>query len=1506
MNSKLFSTSTKMIEARGKGKVKLPLDSKGAIELLQDCNLVAQDVKLMNGIPLVNAWVTIINGNQVTFCHSVTTIDGNIYIRDCNGIVTTPNRRDSFIDNLLSNFLQDRIKQPTSTIDQNHSWTELEVQVMTILAMHPNSTALEIKDQLAIRYNKEIFKSKINSLLYGNLKNEITKDSEYRWKLSDPDKFGFQSAGTRNSNMANAQESAIKTEIIDHFPETDRQIMEILYLDSNLTAIDIKEKLLELYGTLVYKSKIDSILIDSLKYEVIRDESYRYRLTETAVQRVKKQIYIIADTDTNVESAPVHCEDTPSFKTLFSSEKPHYLISDTQYNLWISAIKKSHFGQRNLSAIASELNLTCHNIKNNEKISNYLDYTLVDIFETPDPHFRRILLLCIANIAMNKLGSNVTSDTSTSVAAESTCHVDEKSVLDNTNTSKFDSLVYWSLNDAEARDAYYKERLLAISKSSVKGITSDSSNKSLDCQTETTHEKAETSFTALLASEKPHYLISDLQFSQWIATIKDSDYRYCHISDFAGPLNLFSQSTEYDHKISDYLDMTLAEVFELTDSIFRRTLLLCIADIAINKLDVHNSLPVETPTESIPVEMEPSIRSLPYGKDAYSIDKDVETPESNPAAILTLNPAGSENLAANTQVALTFESLMTSDFPIGLVSDDVFNQWVTKIKKSDYRHCHISDIADELGVSYQGFEYDHRVARYLDISIHDLYKIPNPQFSRTLLLCVAFIVFNKLENTKTISEYGSNNIDPSHPGNCHHNPKGLTEINNAVALSIIRSFKEGRESAIGISRKVKASPSDVVALLQKKGYISKLDPTSDYNREGVPPALIEALNSYCLTFDQWCSSLCVIQVIAKQAIKQLSSGEILRSKWLKVIQCLKQDFPEVYTALISNRPSLDGSQNGDMRTSVKTLTDGNKAEKLFIKEGKGIVTIAKELGLTAMSVFSLLVQAKAIKRKSSHPYYIGKIPQVLSDQLKKDGLTFGIWCTSINTRPNLAEKYISFLTLGIQVPDSGRIVIEMLKQEYPEIYTALLPTLEKSKQPFKPEPETINFDIFLRKLKLAGKPENLLTDDMWSKWSMVLTENGFGTRYICIEAQKTGLFWPESRGKERFDRYLNLPLANIRNSFTPAIKRALLICAAIAANTALQNDTAHGSSCHKTDNAKVPTEDIVFRPDSPLEQRKYSSISGSTQNKSNSSHNAVTQNGDIDAFMRKLKLSVKPDELMTEEMWSSWTKALSDNGFIYNTISIEAKKLELFWPALKTEETFEKYFYLSLDSIRASFGLDIRRTLVLCTAYAACAALQTKILRMSDIENVDEVETTTSEQWVPFEIIRRANDPTDLISEQIWECWKTLIRNHPTKHTNISDLVDELGALWWQARWGKETIYDYLCYNFTDLKAIQFPGKARTITICFAKLATDIYQKKGGIAEGAIASRQLPDPIQKVMEPTIISAPPRNVGSNNTHPPVVNLSRHSIDFGKPRQATLDLKTTSQKVSLIDQILDDYF
>jgi len=116
-----YNTSSKMLTACGKAKAKMSATSPETIKLLEDCQVKASEVKDMNGVALVNEWSTLINGEKVTFCHSIASTDGKFHFRDHDGNVSTAKTRDNVIDAKLAEFLEHLHRQDNERPDSHET-----------------------------------------------------------------------------------------------------------------------------------------------------------------------------------------------------------------------------------------------------------------------------------------------------------------------------------------------------------------------------------------------------------------------------------------------------------------------------------------------------------------------------------------------------------------------------------------------------------------------------------------------------------------------------------------------------------------------------------------------------------------------------------------------------------------------------------------------------------------------------------------------------------------------------------------------------------------------------------------------------------------------------------------------------------------------------------------------------------------------------------------------------------------------------------------------------------------------------------------------------------------------------------------------------------------------------------------------------------------------------------------------------------------------------------------
>ena len=105
------STTNKLVAERGNAKLKLGINSDVAQKLLSDCGVAPEEVQCdkRDGTALINAWYALIDGQNVTYCHSVKTLDGRTHVRDMNGSITSMKKdRDAFIRGLLKEYLEKR------------------------------------------------------------------------------------------------------------------------------------------------------------------------------------------------------------------------------------------------------------------------------------------------------------------------------------------------------------------------------------------------------------------------------------------------------------------------------------------------------------------------------------------------------------------------------------------------------------------------------------------------------------------------------------------------------------------------------------------------------------------------------------------------------------------------------------------------------------------------------------------------------------------------------------------------------------------------------------------------------------------------------------------------------------------------------------------------------------------------------------------------------------------------------------------------------------------------------------------------------------------------------------------------------------------------------------------------------------------------------------------------------------------------------------------------------
>lgn len=736
-----------------------------------------------------------------------------------------------------------------------------------------------------------------------------------------------------------------------------------------------------------------------------------------------------------------------------------------------------------------------------------------------------------------------------------------------------------------------------------------------------------------------------------------------------------------------------------------------------------------------------AVNSLLYGPLKRKVQKDLHfrwslsdcgkrelaaKTKSKPAIFQEANV--SKHIESVPNVGFEFNRLFSSDKPHYLITEDQFRQWLAHARTLGVENNTVGAIAEKLNIECESAFQSLPISTYLDFSLVDLYELEDPKFRKTLLLCIAGLA-NDIVGCTTLSESLDNTGIPESTGlQAEISTSNSTRTDEDL---IVSRFKSGRESAVGLARMFHWTPAEIVTLLERRGYLSEIELAS--HNKPLPTSFSEALESAGISFEKWCLSISIKPDIAERAVDQLSTGKIISGAGLTSIQAIKSDFPDVYKLLAA--PASDPPTT---QTITNPLIMGNKpgsfesqAIQLFF-EGKGIVTISRTLSVNPLLVFSTLVQAKFIKRKPGHSYNIAKIPPILRERLKTDSLNFGIWCDSMGIHPKEALKSINALEAGTEVPEAGHRVVEMLEEEYPDIYDMV-------RGPSKNE-----------------------------------------------EATETDV-------------------------------------------TSTDEQTGPASRNNKTD-------------------LDYT----------------------VSAFLRKLKLALSPIDLIGEDLWTIWTNVLLDAKYTERFVATEARKLGLHWCGSREQDQFGRYLYLSLHHIsQASFGLDIKRTVVLCVAYVASELLPGQRFLGQRLEdgNMDLRHNANQALDLSFEQIFTSEDPADIVTTEIWDNWKMLIGESSEKYSYISDLVDEIGSLYWQARWSKETLYDYMHYEWEDIKGIKYPGKARTVIIAFAKIASTLTR------------------FDNICQPTV-PCPDSDL--------------------PPDSYFKETKTAPHQRTLIDEILDDYF
>lgn len=223
--------------------------------------------------------------------------------------------------------------------------------------------------------------------------------------------------------------------------------------------------------------------------------------------------------------------------------------------------------------------------------------------------------------------------------------------------------------------------------------------------------------------------------------------------------------------------------------------------------------------------------------------------------------------------------------------------------------------------------------------------------------------------------------------------------------------------------------------------------------------------------------------------------------------------------------------------------------------------------------------------------------------------------------------------------------------------------------------------------------------------------------------------------------------------------------------------------------------------------------------KSNKNISDITESAeDSEVLLLALKSALNPEDLISDDLWFSWSKRLAEYPFASDLVGKVAGKNRLPWPAAKKFATFDDYLGMPLKKISKILGRTSLRTLLLCVASA-------ELNLLPKIEAVNPMFTKVDYEEVTFEQFYKFDYALDLISSETWDEWTGLLLESTDRKRFIADIVDELGGLFWQARWKNEKISDYCRFSLNKIRAITPLGKNTTIVKCVAKVATDYIAK---------------------------------------------------------------------------------
>lgn len=215
-----------------------------------------------------------------------------------------------------------------------------------------------------------------------------------------------------------------------------------------------------------------------------------------------------------------------------------------------------------------------------------------------------------------------------------------------------------------------------------------------------------------------------------------------------------------------------------------------------------------------------------------------------------------------------------------------------------------------------------------------------------------------------------------------------------------------------------------------------------------------------------------------------------------------------------------------------------------------------------------------------------------------------------------------------------------------------------------------------------------------------------------------------------------------------------------------------------------------------------------------------------ESLLLALKVAMNPENLISDDLWFDWSLQLESHPIASQLIFDVANEIGLPWVSTRKYESFDQYLGFPLQRIFKKLGWNNNRTLLICVANAVLG----KMPKLEPANVINDKKPKTVEPIkkvgkITFDELYSSDNSINLISNEIWDEWTNLIINHAARNLYISGMVDELGSLFWQARWKSERLSDYCLYSFDDIKNIPIMGKNKTIIICMAKVAIDALSK---------------------------------------------------------------------------------